>query len=267
MTLEPIPYDGRVQASSNGGGGLFGGAGKMVGWAARTSFGIAKQLPGVEAAERGIQQLERAALTELRKRIDEVADPFPVARPLPRSLPAATRTETKKPGNSLVTTQESARSPLRAAMADLLERSLDYSETTASSYLFSSILNQLTPDEARIVSALSDGSPFPLVDVAERAGVNGVGRYLLRNASSVGKAAGVTLPSQVPQYITRLIALGVAEIDEEALELSTQYEILLTDEQVREAQANAKRPKIIRRTVHISRFGAEFWKACDPAAG
>lgn len=263
MTLEPMPYDAAQQNSSNS-GGLFGGATKLVGWAARTGYGVAKRIPGVDAAERGLQQLERTALNELRKRIDEV-DPYPVARTLPRALPPATRTDLKRPGGTLVTTGGASHDPLRAAMAELLERSLDYSDSVACTYLYTAVLTQLTPDEARIVSALSDGSPFPLVDVAERVGVNGVGRYLLRNASSVGKAAGVTLADQVPTYVTRLLGLGVAELDEEAAELSTQYEILLTDEAVRGALEAAKRAKVIRRTVHISRFGAEFWKAVDPA--
>ena len=37
-------------------------------------------------------------------------------------------------------------------------------------------------------------------------------------------------------------------------------------ETVREAENSLKRVKFIRRTVHISRLGAEFWQACDPWA-
>jgi hypothetical protein len=89
---------------------------------------------------------------------------------------------------------------------------------------------------------------------------------VLRNASTVGKTAGVSLIDQVPSYLTRLIGLGLADLGEEAPSLETEYEILMTDETVREAENSLKRVKFIRRTVHISRLGAEFWQACDPWA-
>jgi hypothetical protein len=40
----------------------------------------------------------------------------------------------------------------------------------------------------------------------------------------------------------------------------------MTDETVRHAESLVKRAKLIRRTVHISRLGAQFWEACDPTA-
>jgi hypothetical protein len=32
-------------------------------------------------------------------------------------------------------------------------------------------------------------------------------------------------------------------------------------------EKQVKRIKVIRRTVHISRLGAQFWQACDPSLG
>jgi hypothetical protein len=65
--------------------------------------------------------------------------------------------------------------------------------------------------------------------------------------------------------VTRLIGLGLVDLDEEVPSLETQYEILLTDETVRDAEKHVKRAKFVRRTIHISRLGAQFWQACDPA--
>ena len=155
--------------------------------------------------------------------------------------------------------------PLRAAMAQLLNHSIGFGRERAREYLYAVILRQLTPDEARILSALSDGSPFPVLDVAERTNLGAAGRIVLRNASTVGKVAGVSLPDQVPGYVTRLIGLGLAELDEEVPALETQYEILMTDETVRDAEKQVKRVKFLRRTVHITRLGAQFWQACDPS--
>ncbi|MCU1681393.1 MAG: hypothetical protein JWQ81_2132 [Amycolatopsis sp.] len=243
----------------------------LAGWAARTGYSFTRKLPGVDTAERGIRQVERQLLGELRRRLDEVDDPYHAALSAASAMnrPTGNGRATAFDAPAVITvvpSRDGHSEPLRAAMAELLNRSIGFGRERAKEYLYAIILRQLTPDEARILSALSDGSPFPLIDVAERAGVGGTGRIVLRNASTVGKAAGVSLNDQVPSYLTRLIGLGLADIDEEAPSLETQYEILMTDETVRQAEASIKRAKLIRRTVHISRLGAQFWEACDPTA-
>ena len=88
---------------------------------------------------------------------------------------------------------------------------------------------------------------------------------MLHNASTVGKAAGVTLPERTPLYVSRLLAFGVAEIGEEDPGLATQYDILLTEDYVRAAEEQAKRAKHLRHTLRVSDFGSRFWGACDPS--
>lgn len=239
---EPQPSVGRTV------GRLFGGASKAA-------WQLARTVPGAQAAERGLQQLERTAMTELRKRMD-------AAEPASAGLPYA---QSSTPGVPVVTTHGDF-APLRAGMAELLQRSLTESAKQAREDLYASTLSRLTPDEARVLAALSDGTPFALVHVAERAGVNGVGRYLARNVSSVGTAAGLTLADQVPVYLARLLGLDLVTVGDEAPELAEQYDILLTDELVRTAVEQARRPKVIRRTLRLSPFGAAFWAACDPSA-
>jgi hypothetical protein len=92
---------------------------------------------------------------------------------------------------------------------------------------------------------------------------------LLHNASSVGKAAGVSAPDLVPAYLARLARLGVVDIGDEVPALAEQYDILLTEQSVRAAEETAKRAKrgtakIVRRSVVISALGTEFWARCDP---
>jgi hypothetical protein len=239
----------------------------LAGWAARTGYSFGKRLPGVDTAERGLRQVERQLLGELRKRLDEVDDPYYAALTAASTMNRPT-TNGYKPNSAItvVPARDGHAEPLRAAMAELLNRSIGFGREKAKEYLYAIILRQLTPDEARILSALSGGSPFPLIDVAERTSLGGAGRIVLRNASTVGKAAGVSLLDQVPSYLTRLIGLGLVDIDEEAPSLEPQYEILMTDEIVRQAENSVKRVKFVRRTVHISRLGAQFWEACDPTA-
>jgi len=243
-------------------------AGQLAGWAARTGFAFTRKLPGVDTAERGIRQVERQLMGELRRRLDEVDDPYHAALTAASAMNRADN-GTRRPieaSVTLVPARDNNVEPLRAAMAELLNHSIGFGRERAREYLYAIILRQLTPDEARILSALSDGSPFPAMDVAERTNLGAAGRIVLRNASTVGKSAGVSLPDQVPGYLTRLIGLGLVELDEEVPSLETQYEILLTDETVREAEKQVKRVKYLRRTVHISRLGAQFWQACDPSS-
>ncbi|MDS0133505.1 MULTISPECIES: Abi-alpha family protein [unclassified Amycolatopsis] len=240
-------------------------AGQLAGWAARTGFALGRKLPGVETAERGVRQVERQLLTELRRRLDEVDDPYHAALTAASAMNRAT--VPREAAVTLVPVRDNHAEPLRAAMAELLNHSIGFGRERAREYFYAIILRQLTPDEARILSALSDGSPFPAVDVVERTGLGGNGRVVLRNASTVGKAAGVSLPDQVPGYVTRLIGLGLVDLDEEVPSLETQYEILLTDETVREAEKHVRRAKFVRRTIHVSRLGAQFWQACDPSLG
>ncbi|PRX50335.1 uncharacterized protein DUF4393 [Prauserella shujinwangii] len=243
-------------------------AGRVAGWAARTGRTLGRRLPGADTAERGLRSLEKAALAELRRRLDAADDPYLVAlgQAAAANVPGAPHPANAQVGAEgvLAVTPRGRPEPLRSAMAELLNRSVEFDRAQARDYLYALILRQLTPDEARIVSALADGAPFPLLHVAERTSLGGAGRIVLRNASTVGKVAGVSLPDHVPAYVTRLLALGLADADEELPALDTQYEILMTDEVVRAAEQLVRRPKHIRATVRVSPLGVGFWQACDP---
>lgn len=251
----PAPSDEpRPPAGSGGGvggavGGAASGAAKVAGWAARSGWGVARRLPGGGLAERGLQQAERVAVGELRKRLGDSNGGGPI-----RYAPAA------QPGGDPVITTKGGFYPLRAAMAGMLERSLNQTPQEARDELYAAVLEMLTPDEARIMAALGDGARFPVVDVVGRSG-----QALLRNASTVGKTAGIALDDEVPAYVTRLIGFGLAERQEEAVDLAEQYDILLNEPAVREAVLSTKRSKTIRRTLRATRLGSAFWQACDPS--
>jgi Abortive infection alpha len=151
---------------------------------------------------------------------------------------------------------------IRREMANLLDTSTD--ETRAREHLYATVLAQLAPDEARILSVLADGTPFPVLDLTARSAFGRSGRVLLRGASTVGKAAGVALPGHVPAYVTRLHALGLVEISDEDRSLDTQYDVLGTDETVVEAAGRASRTGFTRRTLRITDLGADLWRACAP---
>lgn len=250
-------------------------AGRLANQAVRTGYSVGKHLPGVHAAERGLRSAERLALTELHRRLDQVDDPYRAALGAASAMTRHGTNGTRESGTAdsdaaagtlALESGSAEREPLRAAMAELLNHSIGFGADRAREYLYAMLLRQLTPDEARIVASLADGSTFPSVDVLERTGLRGGVRVVLRNASTVGKSAGVSLPEAVPAYLTRLDGLGLVHVDEEAPEMETQYEILLTDSTVRDAQESVKRPRTVRRSVHLSTLGSRFWAACAPSA-
>ncbi|WP_436493420.1 Abi-alpha family protein [Actinokineospora sp. HUAS TT18] len=224
-------------------------AGRALGWLYRSGWQVARRLPGGELAERQVQKVEAAFASEVRKHLEE-EPPEPTA---------------------LIEAPKRAKEPMRLAMAELLERSVIESKDAARDHYFESVLRQLLPDEARIVSALSDGTVFPLIHLAARTSVAGGQRLVLENASTVGRTAGVIQPGLVPLYVSRILRFGLAEVGEEDSSLGVAYEMLLTDDRVRDAETRIKAggrfgPRIIRLTLRISELGAQFWAVCDPSA-
>ncbi|HEX4222240.1 MAG TPA: Abi-alpha family protein [Pseudonocardiaceae bacterium] len=246
---------------------LLGRAGEAIGWLARTGWRVTRALPGGELVEEQARRWERAAVREIRRRL-EPADTTPgfAWRPFGSSALDPKVDRTAIGDHELVTLvrpMNGHAEPLRAGMAELLNRSANSNAQASREFLYTAILRQLVPDEARIIAALADGAPRPLIHVAVRTAIGATSHTVLANASTVGKNAGVASPELVPTYVTRLYQLGLADIGEEDPDLGDQYDILLTDPTVRAAAAEAKRPRFLRHTVRISALGRMFWAECD----
>jgi hypothetical protein len=150
-------------------------------------------------------------------------------------------------------------------LRSLLDRSMYNSPDDSRNALYLGLLQGLLPDEARILAALSDGSAYPVIDVAEPT-IGTISAFVLTNASTVGRAAGVSLPQHTPLYLSRLVLAGLAGIGAEGGNtMYDDYEMLLTDAAVNLALAQARRGvragRVIRRTVRISELGQELWDA------
>jgi len=177
---------------------------------------------------------------------------------------------TPKPASPSVPVEQPPSGPNRdTALGDkldqLLSRALSQSTSSGQEELFHRILDQIVPDEARMISALSDGSSSPLVSVhaLTRAGL--LGEALIENASLVGRTANVALPSMTPTYVGHLIALGLFEVGPEDEGLKDDYQILLADSDVLKAIRHGSRgplpARVERRTVRLSSLGQSLWRA------
>ncbi|MFL6173392.1 MAG: Abi-alpha family protein [Marmoricola sp.] len=182
--------------------------------------------------------------------------------------PARVRPTTAAPTpgpDSRPAAQPVADAALEAKMTGLLARALEQSTSAGKDELFHRILDQIVPDEARIISALSDGSSSPLVSVhaLSRAGL--LGEALIENASLVGRTANVALPALTPTYVGHLLALGLLETGPEDVALKDEYQILQADTAVLKAiKAGSRGPlpaRVERRTVRLSALGQSLWAA------
>lgn len=156
-------------------------------------------------------------------------------------------------------------SGLDTKMQALLARALEQSTASGTDELFHRILDQIVPDEARMIGALSDGSASPMVSVhaLTRAGL--LGEALIENASLVGRTANVALPQLTPTYVGHLLALGLLEAGPEDDTLKDEYQILLADTDVlaaiRRGSLGPVPARVERRTVRLSPLGLALWEA------
>jgi hypothetical protein len=213
--------------------GLIGGGLNLLGGVARRAPLAGDVLPLLADAERAVVRVMRRHLTDL------------------------------DPPAELTSADDDQGSPTHL-LRTLLDRSMYTSPDKSRDALYLDLLQSLVPDEARILAALSDGSGYPVIHVAEP-GTGGNPVFALKNASTVGRSAGVSLPKHTPLYLTRMLGLGLVRIGPEAASMYDEYEMLLTDSAVNIALATARRgvrtARVVRRTVRISDLGQELWEA------
>ncbi|MFL6024225.1 MAG: Abi-alpha family protein [Marmoricola sp.] len=218
------------------------------------TIGAAREIAGafVEGWTGGAEQAAPGTRPAVRAERD--SDPQPVQKSVQKSVPSP-----------VAATGPSADAALEAKMSGLLARALEQSTSAGKDELFHRILDQIVPDEARIISALSDGSASPLVSVhaLSRAGL--LGEALIENASLVGRTANVALPALTPTYVGHLLALGLLETGAEDPALKDEYQILQADSDVLKAIRTGSRgplpARVERRTVRLSALGQSLWAA------
>jgi hypothetical protein len=157
---------------------------------------------------------------------------------------------------------------LRARGAALLERSRDVWSEERTHPAFSRILDDLAPDEARILLLLAQGGPQPSVDVRTGGPVGMVSSQLIApGLNMLGPRAGVRYLDRVPAYLNNLDRLGLVWLSRETVPDPMEYQVLEAQPDVLEAMHTVKFSKVVRRSIHLTPFGEDFCRTCllDPA--
>ncbi len=153
---------------------------------------------------------------------------------------------------------------LRAKGADLLHRSADVRLDDDTHPAFAHILDELTPDEARMLRFLCAEGPQPSVDVRTNRPF-GVGSELVAGGlSMIGLQAGVRHQDRTQSYLNNLERLGLIWFSRETVEPG-RYQVVEVQPEVVDALKRAGRaPRTIRRSIHRTPFGEDFCATCLP---
>jgi len=156
---------------------------------------------------------------------------------------------------------------LRERGADLLRRSAEVGPEEDPHPAYEQILQQLAPDEARILRLLYTGGPQPAVDVRSGAlPINAATELVAPGLTMIGAEAGCRRVDRVPAYLNNLYRLGLLWFSREALKDVTRYQVLEAQPQVVEALDRAGRGRTVRRSIHLTPFGSDFCDMVLPAS-
>jgi Abortive infection alpha len=152
---------------------------------------------------------------------------------------------------------------LRERGAELLAQSadVDYSEPTHPA--FERILEELAPDEARILRLLYTRGPQPSVDVREAKPLGIAAGLIKGGLTMIATEAGCRFLERVPAYLNNLERLGLIWFSREPLEDPLSYQVLEAQPEVLTAMGGS-RSKTVRRSIRLTPFGEDFCDVCLP---
>jgi abortive infection alpha-like protein len=201
-------------------------------------------------------------VAEASRAISDVATAVSSGTPLPRALLHATL--------SLSSVMVPAEDPahegdltLRERGEQLLRRSRDVWSDDEAHPAYGRILEELAPDEARILLLLLRGGPQPSVDVRTGGPVGMLSSSLIAGGlTMIGPRAGVRYLDEVPAYLNNLFRLGLIWFSREQLEDPLEYQVVEAQPDVLEAMHTTRFPKVVRRSIHLTPFGVDFCRTC-----
>jgi hypothetical protein len=161
--------------------------------------------------------------------------------------------------------REEARRSLRERGEELLRRSADVSFDEDSHPAYARILDELAPDEARILRLLAEQGPQPSVDV--RSGLvplQSTTDLVAAGLNMIGSEAGCRHVADVFAYLNNLNRLGLIWFSREPLPDPLRYQVLEAQPEVAEALESAGRTRTVRRSIHLTPFGRDFCELCLP---
>lgn len=189
---------------------------------------------------------------EMEDRVRHAASANPVLRVFAEAVdtvvPAPPHVEPAPPEN-----------PLHEAGRELLRRSRDVWSEDSGHPAYARIIEELAPDEGRILLLLLRRGPQATVDVRTGGLVGVVSSTLVQaNLNMIGPLAGCRYVDRVPSYLHNLERLGLIWFSSETLRDPQEYQVLEAQPDVLAALHSVRRAKVVRRSIHLTPFGEDF---------
>lgn len=148
---------------------------------------------------------------------------------------------------------------LHEAGQELLRRSRDVWTEDRGHPAYARIVEELAPDEGRILVLLLHQGPQPSLDVRTGGLVGTVSSTLVApGLNMIGARAGCRYVDRVPSYLHNLERLGLVWFSRETVRDPMEYQVLEAQPEVVEAMRSVRRAKIVRRSIHLTPFGRDF---------
>lgn len=153
---------------------------------------------------------------------------------------------------------------LRERGEALLEQSADLGHEAETHPAYDHVVDQLAPDEARILRLLAAEGPQPMIDVHDLGWLPLGSTVVAKHLTMLAANAGVRHDERTPAYLHNLERLGLLWFAEEPVDDLERYRVLEAQPNVERAVEAATREKFVRRSVHLTPFGAAFCRATLP---
>ncbi|WP_336001739.1 Abi-alpha family protein [Halorientalis halophila] len=156
------------------------------------------------------------------------------------------------------------RDRLRRKGARLMEASADVDYVEEVHPAYASILDQVAPDEVRILRLLATEGRQPSIDVRDVGFVPLSSELIAAGLTMIGDEAGCQHGDRTHAYLNNLKRLGLIWFSDEPVEDVNDYQVLQAQPEVDEAIEEARRARIIRRSIHLTPFGVDFCREVLP---
>lgn len=237
---------------------------RLGGWAASTGVKAARRMADValhpshavelvEDFQYAGSAITRALMgAEVEERMRTAAAHHPVVRVVSEAVdtmtPSYLQPDQEQPGNSL-----------HQAGAELLRQSRDVWSEDRGHPAYARIIEELAPDEGRILLLLIRKGPQATVDVRTGGLVGAASsRLVAPGLSMIGALAGCRYVERVPSYLHNLERLGLVWFSRETLRDPMEYQVLEAQPDVVEAMHSVRRAKVVRRSINLTPFGDDF---------
>lgn len=149
--------------------------------------------------------------------------------------------------------------------ANLIANSMDKNTYKISHPSFVSIIQQITPDEARILRLFESHVSYPVFDIFAMNQDKDVSQYFATNVTNIAEVSGCNIPELSQTYIDNLCRLYLVRkggqcLDQDRCDILMNHKIV--SETLKHLEEKNKTPLISKTAITITDFGRKFLTAC-----